>query len=181
MHVLQRIDALRRLLDLSPNHFRNQFAHQLRQRHTRGFSLNNLRHSLPDRTDLRRGSVGGLLDLIGAAFGEGDGEESEEVVVGGLDGDVGFDQGLPFAYQGAKFVRGEVEAVEVGQTVLALDFVAAQLDFAEGVVFVVLEVGEGDFEDAAFEGVVGVLHALGSVDEGLADTVRFHGSIILSL
>jgi hypothetical protein len=47
--------------------------------------------------------------------------------------------------------------VKVGEAVLSLDFVDAELDFAESVVFVLLEVGEGDFEDAAFEGVVGVL------------------------
>ena len=47
--------------------------------------------------------------------------------------------------------------MEVGEAVLALDFVDAELDFAEGMVFVLLEVGKGDFEDAALEGVVGVL------------------------
>ena len=47
--------------------------------------------------------------------------------------------------------------MEVGEAVLALDFVNAELDFAEGMVFVLLEVGKGDFEDAAFEGIVGVL------------------------
>jgi hypothetical protein len=61
--------------------------------------------------------------------------------------------------------------VEVGQAVLALDFVDAELDFAEGVVFVGLEVGERDFDDAAFEGVVGVLETRGAVDEGFADAV----------
>ena len=60
--------------------------------------------------------------------------------------------------------------MEVGQAVLALDFVDSELDFAEGVVFVVLQVGEGDFEDAAFEGVVGVFETGCAVDEGLADT-----------
>ena len=54
--------------------------------------------------------------------------------------------------------------MEVGEAVLALDFVDTELDFAEGMVFVVLEVGEGDFEDAALEGVVGVLQTGGTVD-----------------
>jgi hypothetical protein len=60
--------------------------------------------------------------------------------------------------------------VEVGQAILALDFVDAEFDFTEGVVFVVLKVGEGDFEDAAFEGVVGVFETSGAVDQGFADT-----------
>jgi hypothetical protein len=39
------------------------------------------------------------------------------------------------------------------------------------VVFVGLEIGERDFEDAAFEGVVGGFETGGAVYEGLADTV----------
>ena len=67
---------------------------------------------------------------------------------------------------------GEVETVEVGQAVLALDLVDAQLDLAEAVVLILLEIGEGSLEDTALEGVVGVLQTGGAVDEGLADTGR---------
>lgn len=67
---------------------------------------------------------------------------------------------------------GEVETVEVGQAVLALDLIDAQLDLAEAVVLILLEIGEGSLEDAALEGVVGVLQTGGAVDEGLADTGR---------
>lgn len=67
---------------------------------------------------------------------------------------------------------GEVETVEVGQAVLALDLVDAQLDLAEAVVLILLEVGEGSLEDTALERVVGVLQTGGAVDEGLADTGR---------
>jgi hypothetical protein len=45
-----------------------------------------------------------------------------------------------------------------------LHLVDAELDLAEGVVFILLEIGERDFEDAAFEGVVGVLETGRSVD-----------------
>jgi hypothetical protein len=62
--------------------------------------------------------------------------------------------------------------VEVGQAVLALDLVDAELDLAEGVVLIVLEVGEGDLEDTALQGVVGVLQTAGAVDESLADTSK---------
>jgi len=67
---------------------------------------------------------------------------------------------------------GEVETVEVGQAVLALDLIDAQLDLAEAVVLILLEIGEGSLEDTALEGVVGVLQTGGAVDEGLADTGR---------
>jgi hypothetical protein len=66
----------------------------------------------------------------------------------------------------------EVETVEVGQAVLALDLIDAELDLAEAVVLILLEIGEGSLEDTALQGVVGVLETGGAVDEGLADTGR---------
>jgi hypothetical protein len=158
------------LLYFATDDFRNELSGELCKSAAGGLALDNLNHLSANGSDLRRGGICGLLDLIGAALGEGDGEEAEEVVVGGFDGRVGFDEGLPFADEGAEFVRGEVEAVEVGQAVLALHFVDTELDFSEGVVFILLEIGKGDFEDAAFEGVVGILETSRSVDKGFADT-----------
>jgi len=63
--------------------------------------------------------------------------------------------------------------VEVGQAVAALNLVDTELDLAEGVVLIFLEVGEGDLEDTALESVVGVLQTSGAVYEGLSDTVRY--------
>ena len=60
--------------------------------------------------------------------------------------------------------------MEVGQAVLTLDLVDAEFDLAEGVVFVFLEVGERDFDDAAFKGVIGVFETGRAVYERLADT-----------
>lgn len=60
--------------------------------------------------------------------------------------------------------------MEVGEAVLALHFVDSELYLAEGVIFVLLEVGEGDLDYAAFEGVVGVFETGGSVHEGFANT-----------
>ena len=98
-----------------------------------------------------------LLLWLWSSLCECNGKESEEVVVGGFDGDVGFDESLPLAHEGSQLVRGEVEAVEVGQAVLALHFVDTELDFSKGMVFVLLEVRERDFKNAAFESVIGVL------------------------
>lgn len=79
---------------------------------------------------------------------------------------------MPLAHEGAELVGCEVQAVEVGETVLALDFVDAELHLAESVIFVVLEIGERDLEDTALQGVVGVLQTGGSVDEGFSNTFR---------
>lgn len=145
---------------------------QLGQGAASGFALDDLGHLLADGTDLRRASVGGLLDLVGASLGEGNGEQTEEVVISGLHSDIGLDQGLPFADKGTELVSGEVKTVEVGQTVLALDLVDAELDLTEGVVLIVLEVGEGDLDNTALEGVIGVLQTTGAVDNSLADTAK---------
>jgi hypothetical protein len=40
------------------------------------------------------------------------------------------------------------------------------------VVFIGLEVGEGDFKDSAFESVVGVFETSCTVDEGFADSEK---------
>jgi hypothetical protein len=62
--------------------------------------------------------------------------------------------------------------VEVGKTVLALDFVDAELDLAEGVVLIVLEIRKRDFENTALERIVRVLQTAGAVDDGLSDASR---------
>lgn len=169
---MQGVDALGRLLDLAADNLGDELGDQLLQTAASSLTLDDLDHLLADGTDLRRGSVGGLLDLVGAALGESDGEEAEEVVVGGLDGDVGLNQRLPLAHQRAELVGGEVETVEVGQAVLALDLIDTELDLAEGVVLILLEIGQRDLNDASLQGIVGVLQTGGAVDEGLADTTK---------
>ena len=61
--------------------------------------------------------------------------------------------------------------MEVGQAVLALDLVDAELDLAEGVVLVLLEISERNLEYPALQSIVGVLETGGSVDKGLSDTM----------
>lgn len=169
VNVLQRVDALGRLLNLPSNNFGDELGCELGQGAAGGFTLDDLGHLLADSTDLGRSSVCGLLDLVGASLGESNGEKTEKVIIGSLDGDIGLDQRLPLAHEGAELVGCEVQAVEVGEAVLALDFVDAELDLAESMVFIVLEIGERDLEDTALQGVVGVLQTGGSVDEGFSN------------
>lgn len=170
-YVLERVDALGGLLNLTPDDLGDQLLGELGECAGAGLPCHDLHHLLADRPNLGRGSICGLLNLIGPLLGEGNGEETEEVVVGGLDDDIGLDEGLPLADEGAELVGGEIEAVEIGQAVLALHFVDAQLDLAESVILILLEVGERDFEYPTLEGVICVLDTGGAVHEGLADTV----------
>jgi len=59
--------------------------------------------------------------------------------------------------------------VEVGKAVFTLNLIDPQLDFAERMVFILLEVGKGDLENTALESVVGVLQTSGTVDESLSN------------
>lgn len=169
-YVLQRVDTLGGLLDLAANDLGDQLGRQLLESAGGRLALDDLDHLSPDSTDLGGGGVGGFLNLVGTALGESNGEETEQVFIGGLDGDVGLDQGLPLAYEGSEFVGGEVETVEVGEAVLALDLVYSELDLAEGVVLILLQIGQRNLDNSALEGIVRVLQTGGSVDQGLADT-----------
>ena len=62
--------------------------------------------------------------------------------------------------------------MEVGQAVLALDLVDAELDLAESVVLILLEVRKGNLEYPALQRIVRVLETGGTVDEGLADAAE---------
>ena len=121
-------------------------------------------HLLANCPNLRRSGVGRLLDLVGTALSESDGEEADQVVVGSLDGDVGLNQRLPLADKRAKLVGSEVETVEVCQAVLALNLVDTKANLAERMILILLEIGQGHFDDAALEGVVCVLETRCAVD-----------------
>jgi len=165
---LEWVDATGGLLNLLANDLWDELLGKLSQAAAGSLTLDDLNHLLADGADLGRLSIGGLLDLVLSSFGESNGEEAEEVVIGGLDGDVGLNESLPLADQGAEFVRGEVETVEVGQAVLALNLVDSELDLAERVILILLQVGQRDLDDASLQGVVGVLETGSAVDEGLS-------------
>lgn len=81
-----------RLLDFAADDFGNELGSELCKSAGRSFALYDLGHFLADGSDLRRGSICSFLNLIRAALGEGNGEETEEIVIGGLDGYVRLDQ-----------------------------------------------------------------------------------------
>jgi len=168
-YVLERIDALRRLLDLASNDLRNELGGELRESAAGSLARHDLRHLLPDRPDLRAGSVCGLLDLVGAALRECDTEEAEEVIVGCLDDNVRLNESLPFPDQRPQLVRGEVEAVEVGEAVLALDFVDAELDLSERVVLIFLQIRQRNLENPTLQSIVRVLQTRRPVHERLSN------------
>lgn len=169
---MERVDALCGLLDLATNDLGNEFGGKLSEGAAGGFALNDVGHLASDSPDLRRGSICRLLDLVGTALGEGDGEQTDEVVVGGLHRYVRLDQSLPLAHERAQLVGGEVESVEVGQAVFALDLVDSQTNLAKSVILILLQIGQRDLNNSSLQSVVRVLETGRAVHESLADTIR---------
>jgi hypothetical protein len=116
--VLEGVDALGRLLDLATDDLGNELVNELlevarasltlhdpsRWNKTRQYEKRRkrigkekakegdaLEHLLADLADLGGLSVGGLLHLVGALLGEANGEEADEVAVGGLDVELSLD------------------------------------------------------------------------------------------
>lgn len=110
-------------LDLATNNLWDELGGELCKGAGGGFTLDDLGHLSSDGSDLGRGGVCGLLDLVWSSLGEGDGEQAEEIVVSGLDCDICLNQRLPLSDEGTEFVGCEIETVEVGQAVLSLDLV----------------------------------------------------------
>lgn len=119
----------------------------------------DLEHLAPNLADLSSLCVRGLLDLVGALLGEANGEEAEEVAIGGADIDVGLDERLPLPDERAQLVGREVHAVKRRQAVLALDLVDAQLDLLVRLLVVLVQVGERELKNSALERVGRVLCA----------------------
>lgn len=59
--------------------------------------------------------------------------------------------------------------MKVRQAIFALHFIDTKLDFSEGMVFVILKIGKRDFENSAFQGVIGILQTCGAIHKSLSN------------
>ena len=125
-------------------------------------------HFGADGTDLCALGVAGRLDLVVLGTGEGDAKESDDVSVGSSAVDVGLDDRLLLSDEGAELVSGHVHSVKVQQAIVSLDVFDAELDLAEGIGFVLVEVGERDLNDTSLEVIRSDLGTLCLGDQGLS-------------
>lgn len=93
--VLEGVDGLASLFDLLADRVRNKLLDNFLQVAAGNLTLDDLKHTLADSTDLAGLGISGLLNLLGAALGETDGEETQQVAVSRLDVNVGLNQSLP--------------------------------------------------------------------------------------
>ena len=139
------------------------------------FSGEDLGDDLSDSSDVRRLSVSVSLDLVGLLSGEGNGEDSQDVVIGGLNGDVSLDKSLPLSDHGSQLISGEVHTVEVGEQVLTLNFIDSQLDLSVRVVLRSLQIGQVNLDNSTLQGIGSVLQTGGLVDQSLTDISVLEG------
>jgi len=166
--ILDGEDALALLLDLLGDGLGDEFLHQVAEGATGGLVGHDLTHLVADLLVLHGVGVGGGLDLIVLAGGEGDAKQADGVAVVGLDLAAGLDGGLPLLDEGAELVTGQGHAVEVGEAVAALDVLNHEGDLAVALILIVVEIGEVHLDDAVLESVRGDLGALGTGHKGLA-------------
>lgn len=167
--VLEGEDGRAALFAFLTNGIRDELGNQVLDFTTGNFAADDFEHALADGADLSALSVAGLLDLLRATLGESDGEQAQQVTVGGLDVDVGFNEALPLLDHGTELVLGKGHAVEIGQAGLALDFVDAQAELAEGDIFALgVQVTQAKFEDTSLQAVFSGAHTLSAVNQGLA-------------
>ena len=125
-------------------------------------------HLGADGSHLGRLGVACLLDLVVLLLREGDAEHAHDVPVRGPGVDVRLDDALLLLDEAAQLVAGHVHAVEVEEAVEALDVLDAELDLAVGHGLVVVEVAEGQLDDAPEQAHGRDLGPRGLGDDGLA-------------
>mmetsp|Transcript_3496 Transcript_3496/g.8356 ORF Transcript_3496/g.8356 Transcript_3496/m.8356 type:complete len:255 (-) Transcript_3496:72-836(-) len=175
VHVLERVDALASLVDVLANGLGDELLDQVLEVAGGGLLGDDLEHLPSDSADLGALCVASLLHLVLALLGEGNAVNAQLVVVSGHHVDVSLDESLPLLHQGAELVRGEVHAVEVGQAVLALHILDAELDLAETLILIVVKISEVALEDTALQVVRGDTGTRRASDEGLAHSADGEG------
>mmetsp|Transcript_14038 Transcript_14038/g.40011 ORF Transcript_14038/g.40011 Transcript_14038/m.40011 type:complete len:300 (+) Transcript_14038:137-1036(+) len=125
-------------------------------------------HLCSDGADLGALGVACGLDLVVLRLRERDAEESDDVPVGCAAVNGSLDDTLLLTDQGAELVAGHVHAMEVEQAVEPLHILDAELDLAPADGLVLVEVGQGDLDDASLQVFRGDLLALCLGNQGLA-------------
>jgi len=111
--VLQRVDALRLLLDLLANALSDELLEHLAQVARSDLAVHNLGHFLTDELHLRGECVAREAALILVLLGEANGEHTNSVAISRPHIDDGLNESLPLAHKGLEEVRRERHASEI--------------------------------------------------------------------
>lgn len=115
-------------------------------------SLHNLHHLLSNESLVGVLGIAGSFDLLSGLLGEGKGEKSEAVTIGGFALNESLDERMPFLNHGASLVSGDVHTIEVGVAVHSFDFVNLEFKLSPGLwLSLVVAVSQGDAHDTSFK------------------------------
>jgi len=166
--ILGWVDALALAFDLGTNAVGDELEDQATEVGV-AFAGHDFAHLLANEAGLCALGVGSFADLVLASLGETNAEQTQQVAIGGLDINAGFDQRLPFADEALELVGSDGQTVEVGQAVLALDVVDTERNVDEGLVLGLLEIGEAGGNHTSLKAIGGDLLASCASDDGLTD------------
>jgi len=129
-------------------------------------------HFFADGTNLGGLGVTRLLQLVVLLFREGNAEHAHDVSVGGASINITLDDALLLLNQRAELVPGHVHAVEVKKAVVSLNVFHTKLHFAVAHGLIVVEISQGELNDASLEPIRGNFLSLCFRDDGLATFLR---------
>lgn len=117
------------------------------------FLGHDVEHLSANSTNLTRlGIAGGFGLLVGLLLGKSNAKETKVIAISCANINKGFNEGLPFADQGAKFVTGDIHTMEVGKNIISMNILAHKLDFAVSLAFITtVEISKGDFENTSLQ------------------------------
>merc|ERR1711976_45484 len=166
--IVERVDTPAGLLNVLANAVWQQFVDHILEVIGGDLSGHDVHHSPPDHAHLVALCVEGLFDLVLTLVGESNAEETQQVAISGLYGNIGLNQCLPLLDHRAQFIGGEVHAMEVGEHIAALHLLSNQAELAE-CYLVILEVSHGDLKYTALKPISCKLGSSRSCDKSLAN------------
>ncbi len=110
---------------------------------------------------MRALSVASSTNLAAGSLGETDAEHTEEVSISSLGLNESLDSGVPFLDDCAQFVAGDVHAIEVCETIEALDFFDLDLHLSPSILVAVsVQISQRYFKHTAFQAISGNLYLI---------------------
>jgi len=166
--VINGVDTDAALLDLLGNNLRDKLVDELMKAADGSLTTHDLHHTLADKVDTTRLSVGGkgmtlVTDSILLLGGEGNAEHTNDIAIKSLDIDVSLDQRLPLADKRPETIVGEVHAVEVSKAASAIDFVYTELHLPVSTLLILLKISQVSLEHTTPERISSDLETDGLV------------------
>jgi len=111
-------------------------------------SLHNLHHLLSDESLVGVLGIACGFNLLSGFLGEGKGEKSEGVTIGGFALNESLNKGVPFLDHGACLVSRDIHTVEVGIAIHSFNFVDLEFKLSPSLgLRLVVAVSQGDLDN----------------------------------